>query len=332
MQRLIGLLIAVIGLPLLAACAGQSAAPTASNQASAATPGASLSAQQAKAAELAARKIRVVTTVGMITDIVENVGKDRVEVKGLMGPGVDPHLYKATASDVKVLDSADIIFYGGLELEGRMTDTFVKMARSRPTVAVTEDIPEDKLREPSEFEGKFDPHIWFDVTLWQSAVKTVNTQLGDLDPTHKALYQTNTDAYLKELEALDQYAKTQLGTIPPASRVLITAHDAFGYFGDKYGLEVRGLQGTSTATEAGADDVQALAQFIADRKIKAIFVESSVPESTIKAVQAAVQAKGHSVAIGGELFADAMGQPGTPEGTYIGMVKHNVDTIVTALK
>jgi manganese/zinc/iron transport system substrate-binding protein len=309
---------------ILAACAAGPASPTAA-------PSAVPAAPTGKPAELAGRKIRVVTTVGMITDIVENVGKDRVEVKGLMGPGVDPHLYKATASDVKLLDSADIIFYGGLELEGRLTDVFVKMSRSRPTVAVTDEIPAEKLREPTEFEGKYDPHVWFDVTLWQDAVKTINKNLAELDPGSKDFYQQNTDAYLKQLDDLHQYVKTQIATIPPASRVLITAHDAFGYFGQQYGLEVRGLQGTSTATEAGAGDVQALADFIATRKIKAIFVETSVPESTIKAVQAAVKAKGHDVAIGGELYSDAMGASGTPEGTYIGMVRHNVDTIVKAL-
>jgi manganese/zinc/iron transport system substrate-binding protein len=313
-----------LALVTLAACAAPSPAPTGA-------PTAGATAQPGRASEVAGRKLRVVTTVGMITDIVENVGKDRVEVKGLMGPGVDPHLYKATASDVKLLDSADIIFYGGLELEGRLTDTFVKMARSRPTVAVTEAIPQEKLREPTEFEGKFDPHVWFDVTLWQYAVKAINQHLGEIDPGSKDYYQQNADAYLKQLDDLHQYVKSQIERIPASSRVLITAHDAFGYFGQQYGVEVRGLQGTSTATEAGANDVQALTDFIAQRKIKAIFVETSVPESTIKAVQAAVKAKGHEVAIGGALFSDAMGQPGTSEGTYIGMVRHNVDTIVKAL-
>jgi manganese/zinc/iron transport system substrate-binding protein len=314
----------VVATLVLAACAAGPASPTTA-------PSAAPAATTGTPSAVAGRKVRVVTTVGMITDIVQQVGKERVDVTGLMGPGVDPHLYKATASDVKLLDSADIIFYGGLELEGRLTDVFVKMSRSRPTVAVTDEVPEDKLREPTEFEGKYDPHIWFDVSLWQYAVKTVNTNLGELDPGSRDVYQQNADAYLKQLDDLHQYVKTQIATIPPASRVLITAHDAFGYFGQQYGIEVRGLQGTSTATEAGANDVQALADFIATRKIKAIFVETSVPESTIKAVQAAVKAKGHDVAIGGELYSDAMGAAGTPEGTYIGMVRHNVDTIVKAL-
>jgi manganese/zinc/iron transport system substrate-binding protein len=283
--------------------------------------------------DIGKRQVQVTTTVGMITDIVRQVGGERVVVTGLMGPGVDPHLYKPSAGDVQKLESADIIFYGGLELEGRMTDTLVKLSRQgKRTIPVTETIPENLLREPPEFEGKFDPHVWFDVTLWQYAVKAVNKELGEIDPGSKELYQKNADAYLKQLDELHAYVKAQIETIPQGSRVLITAHDAFGYFGQQYGMEVRGLQGTSTATEASAADVQALSQSIAERKIKAIFVESSVPKATIEAVQAAVRSKGWDVAIGGELFADAMGAEGTPEGTYIGMVRHNVDTIVKALR
>ena len=285
----------------------------------------------AGAADLSQRKIRVVATIGMIADAAQRVGGERVEVSALMGPGVDPHLYKATASDVKLFDNADIVFYNGLELEGRLSDVLVKMSRSRPTVAVTEDIPLEKLREPCEFEGKYDPHVWFDVTLWQSAVQTMEKHLAQLDPGSKDVYARNGAAYLKELDDLHRYAKEQVARIPQQSRVLITAHDAFGYFGEQYGIEVRGLQGTSTAAEAGAADVQELADFIVARKIKAIFVESSVPEATIKAVQAAVRDKGHEVVIGGQLFSDAMGATGTPEGTYVGMVRHNVDTIVKAL-
>lgn len=283
--------------------------------------------------DLSSRPINVVATVGMIADIVQNVGGERVNVTGLMGPGVDPHLYKPTASDVQKLENADVIFYGGLELEGRMTDTFVKLARAgKPTFPVSEDIDPARLRQPIEFEGKYDPHLWFDVTLWQDAVRKVNKELAALDPGSAELYQRNADAYLKQLDELHQYVKTQIATIPESSRVLITAHDAFGYFGAQYGMEVRGLQGTSTATEAGARDVQALADFICQRGIKAIFVESSVPQATIEAVKAAAQAEGCNVAIGGQLFSDAMGNAGTPEGTYLGMVRHNVDTIVKALR
>ena len=285
------------------------------------------------APDLSTRKINVVTTTGQVADVVKNVGGDRVEVKALMGPGVDPHLYKPTAGDADAFSSADIIFYNGLELEGRMTDLFVKMARSgKPTIAVTEDIPENLLREPVEFEGKYDPHVWFDPALWKYAVGRVAAELARLDPASKDLYQQNSAAYLKQLEELDAYIRAQAAAVPAPARVLVTAHDAFGYFGRAYGFEVRGLQGTSTAAEAGTRDVQDLAGLICARKIKAIFVESSVPRETIQAVQAAARAAGCQVGIGAELFSDAMGNEGTPEGTYIGMMRYNIDTIVNSLK
>ena len=285
------------------------------------------------ATDVANRKINAVATIGMIADALKNVGGERVSVVALMGPGIDPHLYRATAGDVETLSKADIIFYGGLELEGRMTDIFVKMARNgTPTIAVSEKIPENLLRQPKEFQGKFDPHIWFDVTLWKMAVETVRDELAKFDPKSADRYKQNAAAYLKQLDELHQYVKTEIAKIPKAGRVLITAHDAFGYFGRQYDIEVIGLQGTSTATEAGAGDVRKLSQSIADRKIKAVFVESSVPKATIEAVQAAVRSRGWNVVIGGQLFSDAMGQDGTPEGTYIGMVRHNTDTIVKALR
>lgn len=285
------------------------------------------------AANIADRKVNVTTTVGMIADIARNVGGDRVAVTALMGPGVDPHLYKPSTGDVTKLERADIIFYGGLDLEGRMEELFEKMAASgKPTFAVADEIDPARLRKPIEFEGKFDPHIWFDVTLWQEATTKVAKELTALDPGSQAVYERNRDAYLQQLDELHAYVQDQIATIPAEARVLITAHDAFGYFGQQYGLDVRGLQGTSTATEASARDVQDLAALIAERKIKAIFVESSVPPATIEAVQKAVQARGWDVQIGGELFSDAMGADGTPEGTYIGMVRHNVDAIVNALR
>jgi manganese/zinc/iron transport system substrate-binding protein len=232
------------------------------------------------------RRLNVVATVGMITDAVRVVGGDRVSVVGLMGPGIDPHLYKPTAGDVDRLERADLIFYGGLELEGRMTDVFVKVARSgKPTIAVTEDIDRAKLREPPEFQGKYDPHIWFDVTLWREAVGTIEKQLAAKDSPGRDTYHRNAESYRKQLDDLHAYVRAQITAIPDSQRVLVTAHDAFGYFGRQYGMQVRGLQGTSTATEAGARDVQDLAQFICARGLKAIFVESSVPKSYIHAVQ-----------------------------------------------
>ncbi len=282
--------------------------------------------------DLSQRPIQVVTTIGMITDIVKNVGGERVHVIGLMGPGVDPHLYKASEGDVTRLAEADVVFYGGLHLEAKMAEVFERMQGRVTTVAVTDKIDRGLLLAPPEFEGAYDPHVWFDVRFWMQAVESVRDTLAQVDPVNAGRYESNTRAYLAELEALHEYVTARAASVPPEQRVLLTAHDAFNYFGRAYGFEVRGLQGISTATEAGTADVQGLAGFIAERKIRAIFVESSVPQRTIEAVQAAVGAKGFDVQIGGELFSDAMGDPGTPEGTYIGMVRHNIDTIVDALK
>lgn len=280
---------------------------------------------------IAEREIRVVATTGMVADVARAVGGDRVDVDALMGPGIDPHLYKPTASDVDALDEADIVFYGGLHLEGRMTEIFERLSRSKPTVGIADTLPTDRLREPPEFEGKFDPHVWFDVELWSLTVDGVRAALAELDPTHAADYAARADAYVAELIELDAWVRAEIEKIPEQNRVLITAHDAFGYFGVAYGLEVRGLQGISTASEAGAADVQDLAKFITERQIPAIFIESSVNEATIDAVKEAVRSRGFDVQIGGQLFSDAMGESGTPEGTYIGMVRANVNTIVGAL-
>jgi manganese/zinc/iron transport system substrate-binding protein len=276
-------------------------------------------------------KYRVVTTIGMLTDVVKNVGGDRVEVIGLMGPGVDPHLYKASARDVQKLNSANLIFYNGLHLESKMGDVLSKMSGDTKTVAVTDALERNLLLTPPEFEGQYDPHVWFDVTLWMKAVGRVRDVLSEFDPDSTIMYWTNADRYLAKLAELHQYVKAQAERVSSEQRVLVTAHDAFNYFGKAYGFEVRGLQGISTATEAGIADVQDLATFIAARRIPAIFVESSVSSRSLEAVKAAVKSKGFDVEIGGELFSDAMGNDGTPEGTYIGMVRHNVDTIVTAL-
>ena len=276
-------------------------------------------------------KFRVVTTIGMITDIVKNVGGDGIEVIGLMGPGVDPHLYKGSAGDVQKLSAANLIFYNGLHLESKMADVLAKMSGDTKTVAVTDVIDRSLLLKPPEFEGQYDPHLWFDVKLWMKAVVKVRDVLSEFDSDNTLMYWSNADRYLAKLAELHAYVKSQAERVPPQQRVLVTAHDAFNYFGKAYGFEVRGLQGISTATEAGIADVQKLATFIAERRIPAIFVESSVSSRSLEAVQAAVNSKGFNVKIGGELFSDAMGNKGTPEGTYIGMVRHNIDTIVKAL-
>ncbi len=285
----------------------------------------------ARADDLAGRKINAVATTGMIGDIVRNVGGDRVEVVNLMGPGVDPHLYKASEGDVLRLGRADIVFYNGLHLEAKLAEVLEKMGDRIHTVAVTDSIPRELLLRPAEFQGQYDPHVWFDVKMWIKATETVRDALIESDPGSAETYRANADRYLAELDALNAYVLQQAARLPPDQRVVITAHDAFNYFGRAYGFEVRGLQGVSTAAEAGAADVRGLADFIAERKIRALFIESSVPVRNVEAVQAAVRARGWDVVIGGELFSDAMGTAGTVEGTYVGMVRHNIDTIVSAL-
>jgi manganese/zinc/iron transport system substrate-binding protein len=279
----------------------------------------------------ASGKLEVVTTVGMIKDVAENVGGRHVRVTGLMGPGVDPHLYKASEGDVRRLYRADVIFYGGLHLEARMAEVLEEMGERTRTVAVGEAIPKDSLRSPPEFKGAYDPHVWFDVRLWMFTVPRIAETLAQADPAHAAEYRANAERYLGELRALDEYVRAQAARVPAERRVLVTAHDAFNYFGRAYGFQVRGLQGISTASEAGTADVQELADFIAGRRIPAVFVESSIPRRNVEAVQEAVASRGWRVRIGGELFSDALGTAGTPEGTYIGMVRHNIDTIVGAL-
>lgn len=276
-------------------------------------------------------RLQVVTTIGQIKDAVERVGGEHVEVTGLMGPGVDPHLYQASARDVDKLQGADIVFYNGLFLEAQMEEILEQMASRRPVVAVTRDIDRERLLASPTYQGEYDPHIWFDVRLWMAAVERIRDTLIEVDRDHADDYRANAEAYLEELEALDEYVQTQTERVPEERKVLITAHDAFNYFGEAYGFEVRGLQGISTASEASTADVQALAELIAERRIPAIFVESSVPRRNIEAVQAAVASRGFQVDIGGALFSDAMGDPDTPQGTYVGMVRHNVDIIVEAL-
>ena len=276
-------------------------------------------------------RVHAVATIGMIADIVGEVGGDRVTVQGLMGPGVDPHLYKARAGDVRKLANADIVFYNGLHLEAAMGEVLEEMDAWAPTVAVTDRIDRSRLHAPPEFAGNYDPHVWFDVTMWMSAVEVVRDALIGIDPAGEPAYRSNAERYLEELDALDGWVRKRVAELPAEKRVLITAHDAFGYFGREYGFEVRGLQGISTASEAGTADVQRLADFIAARRIPAVFVETSISQRTIEAVQAAVGSRGFEVVIGGSLYSDAMGDAGTPEGTYVGMVRHNVGTLVDAL-
>jgi len=275
--------------------------------------------------------IHAVTTVSMITDLVANIGGDHVRITGLMGPGIDPHTYKASARDVIRMQQADVIFYSGLHLEGAMTRAFEQMTGRVRAVAVAEAIPSERLLGDENNAAVHDPHVWFDVSLWMVAAARVGEVLAEIDPQHASAYRERTATYLERLRQLDDDVRTRAESLSPELRVLVTAHDAFRYFGRAYGFEVHGLQGVSTVTEAGTSDLQALADFITARRIPAVFVESSVPRRTIAALQAAVAARGFAVAIGGELYSDALGGPGTPAETYEGMVRHNIDAIVTAL-
>jgi len=278
-------------------------------------------------------KLNIVTTTTMITDMITAIGGDKVEVKGLMGSGVDPHLYKASEGDVSKLSQADVIFYNGLHLEGKLEDIFEKMKHSnKETVALSNTLSKDKLITSENFASNYDPHIWFQIDYWIACTQYAVKELSRIDAENKAIYEANATEYISGLLALKQENLKLVESLPEEKRVLITAHDAFNYFGKAYNFQVVGLQGLSTATEAGVQDVQNLANFIIEKNVKAIFIESSVPKRTIKALQASVKAKGHQVEIGGELFSDALGSKGTPEGTYIGMYKHNISTIINALK
>ncbi len=289
-------------------------------------------APEAESIDISNKTIQVVATTGIVGDIVKNIGGERVAVTALMGPGVDPHLYKASEGDVRSLEQADMIFYNGLHLEAGLSGVLERMGDQINVIAVTDNIERSDLIAPPEFAGAYDPHVWFNVSLWMKTAETVRDALIKLDPKSADIYQANAEKYLSELDDLHNYVQSRAAELPQEQRILITAHDAFNYFGRAYGFEVRGLQGISTASEAGASDVQALADFIVENQVSAVFIESSVPRRNVEALQAAVQAKGFEVLIGGELFSDAMGDPGTVEGTYIGMVKHNINTIVSALK
>ena len=279
-------------------------------------------------------KLQIVATTGMIGDAVAIIAGDKADVTVLMGPGVDPHLYKATQGDLNALRSGDIIFYNGLHLEGKMQEVFDRLATTKKVFPVAAGIPESKLRTVAQVNGisTHDPHIWFDVQLWMLAVAEIGKQLSASDPTNAAFYATQTTKYLEQLAALDVFVKEKMSAIPETHRTLITSHDAFGYFGAAYGIRVKGLQGISTAAEFGLKDITDMVNMIIAEDIKAVFVESSVSEKSIQAVIEGCHQKNHNIKAGGTLYSDAMGAAGTPEGNYIGMVTHNVEVIYAALK
>ncbi len=277
--------------------------------------------------------MNVVGTTGQVSDLLRNIGGDLLNVRGLMGPGVDPHLFRASEQDVIDLIEADAIFYSGLFLEGNLGEVLDQASTRIPVTAAGDGVPEDELILPENdaFDGNPDPHFWFDPTLWAHAVDYVASALAEIDESNADTYLENTESYKLQLTELDEYATEQFATIPERSRILVTAHDAFGYLGRRYDLEVVGLQGISTATEAGVRDVQSIADLLVENQVQAIFVETSVPERTIESVQVAAADRGWDVEIGGSLYSDAMGEEGTEEGTYLGMMRYDVDTIVTGL-
>jgi manganese/zinc/iron transport system substrate-binding protein len=273
---------------------------------------------------------RVVCTTGMVADVARAVGGQRVSVTSLMGEGVDPHLYKASPGDVKQLEDADLICYSGLHLEGKLAETLEMIAHRKPSCAVAEHLPKDRILSS---EGGFhDPHVWFDVALWAGTIEPVRESLAKLDPEHAAEFEANAKLYHAELMKLDAECRELLSSIPKSRRVLVTAHDAFRYFGRAYDIEVKAIQGISTEGEAGVKQINELVRFISENQIKAVFTESSVNERNMQSLVEGCKQSGHEVARGGELFSDAMGKADSPEGTYVGMVRHNITMIVQGLK
>lgn len=280
------------------------------------------------------KDITIVTTTTMITDMVKNIVGDSIKVVGLMGAGVDPHTYKASEGDVNRLTKANFIFYNGLHLEGKMNEIFENLGRvgTKKTYALSDALEKNELRSSKDFVGNYDPHIWFSIPKWKKCASYVALRLEEEIPEKKAIFESNLAKYLSQIDSLSQVVQTKIDSLPKEKRKLVTAHDAFGYFGQDYDFQVVGLQGLSTATEAGTQNVIEVANYITENKIPAIFVESSISDRTMKALQQAVEAKGHSVKIGGTLYSDALGSPGTKDGTYVGMYMHNVNTLVNALQ
>jgi len=278
-------------------------------------------------------KLKVVSTTSQVADLVKELAGDLVELEGLMGAGVDPHLYKASEGDVTKFYNADVIFYSGLHLEGKLEDVFEKMRHNgKKTISISDAIAKDALISSADFASSYDPHFWFSTAHWKKTTIYVADELSKLDPKNATIYAQNAEVYIEKLNQLEKNNAILLEELSEEKRILVTAHDAFAYFGKAYNFKVVSLQGLSTATEAGVQDVQRISDFIITHDVKAIFVESSVPVRTVEALQAAVKSKNHEVAIGGTLFSDALGNPDTKEGTYIGMYEYNMNTIISALK
>ena len=279
----------------------------------------------------AVAQITVVATTGMIADTARAIGGDHVDVRALMGPGVDPHAYRQTRSDIVAMTRADLVLWHGLYLEAQMEEFFEDLGRRRIVVAVAEAMPRNLLLAHEDYDNRFDPHVWMDPDLWRRVAAEIRDALAEVDPENAAFYLASAESFLTELDTVSAYAREALASVPEDSRVLLTAHDAFNYFGQAYGFEVLGIQGISTESEAGLVRIAELVDLLVARNIRAVFVESSVSDRNIRALIEGAAARGHEVRIGGELFSDAMGEPGSYEGTYIGMIDHNVTIITRSL-
>tara|TARA_R110002072_G_scaffold238769_2_gene396353 strand:+ start:272013 stop:273092 length:1080 start_codon:yes stop_codon:yes gene_type:complete len=327
--RLAALSVIVVAAGLVCGCSGSNG-PAGTNGSSEGT-GTVGSASGARDANPVG-KLNIVTTTAMVTDVVTAVAGDRAIVTGLITGNQDPHMFTAGSNDVKKMLGADAVFYTGLMLEGRMADDFALVGRKgKPVFPVTEGLDREKLREPPEFEGHWDPHVWMDVKLWSECVGHVSKELGTLDAGSADEYQSRADEYRKQLSELDAYIRKVIATIPKEQRYLVTAHDAFGYFAQAYGIEVKAIQGISTDSQAAISDINSLVDFIVENKVPAIFIESSVSQKNIEAVIEGCGSRGWTLKIGAELYSDAMGASGTYEGTYIGMMDHNATKIARAL-
>ncbi|MGJ7456324.1 metal ABC transporter solute-binding protein, Zn/Mn family [Halomonas sp. RA08-2] len=277
------------------------------------------------------RRLQLVATTGMVADVLREVGGDRVEVRGLMGPGVDPHLYRQTRSDITAMTRADAVFWNGLYLEAQLESFLERLGERQPVIPVGEAVPREARLADEEYPDQHDPHVWMDPSRWRFAVEAIRDALTEMAPAHAEAFAERADAYLEEIDALDAYAREVLASVPEEARVLVTAHDAFGYFGDAYGFEVLGIQGFSTESEAGLARIESLVNRLVEREIGALFVETSVSDRNVRALVEGAAARGHEVRIGGELYSDAMGPEGSYEGTWLGMLDHNVSQIAIAL-
>ena len=279
----------------------------------------------------ASERLDVVATTGMIADAAREVGGELVEVRALMGPGVDPHSYRQTRSDIVAMARADLVLWHGLYLEAQLEEFLLDLEEERPVVAVAESLPRNLLISHDDYADKHDPHVWMNPNLWSRVVLNVRDALIEVHPESESAFRANAEAHLAELADLARYTTEVLASVPAESRVLVTAHDAFNYFGSAYGFEVVGIQGISTESEAGLRRIAELVDMLVERDIRAVFVESSVSDRNVRALVEGAGARGHEVVIGGELYSDAMGAPGTYEGTYLGMIDHNATVIASAL-